>query len=135
MPEKSHETRIAVTESRLDSHAQMLENNQELTAKLVDRLDGHIQLSLVRDERIQENLKDVTVAVTKLTAGVAEATTTLKSIVPIVQDNNLTIVQWTTVKKTIIAVVAAVTMVVSGGWAVFTYVTSHDGSIPAIQQK
>ncbi len=134
MQEKSNETRIAVTESRLDAHAQMLENNQELTAKLVDRLDGHIQLSLARDDRIQENLSNVTIAVTKLSSTVTEATEAIKVLTPAVTEGKEALHEWKTIRKTIVVIATVLVTLGSGTWAVFTYF-DHQSHIDVTTQK
>ena len=42
MTEKSMETRVSVLETQVDNHATKLEENQEMTMKLIDRLDQHM---------------------------------------------------------------------------------------------
>ena len=140
---RTNDVRIAVAESRLDSHAQMLENNQELTAKLVDRLDVHIQESMKRDEGIRSELAKVSVAISEnnsavvnLTTVVGEATTAIKDISAITRDNQLDLVKIDTAWHTVAKVATIVAIAVSSAWGLGTYVLDRmDKPIATMDRK
>ena len=130
MTEKDHEVRLAVAESKLEMHSIMLESNQELTARIVDRFDLHLQESMKRDDDIRSELANVTVAITannaaviSLTNVVADATEVIKEVSIITRNNQIDLVQINTAWHTVAKVAAVVAIVVSGIWAVGTYVT------------
>ena len=132
MADNDHEIRLAVAESRIEMHSFLMESNQELTAKLVDRLDLHIQESSRRDEDIRSELANVTVAITannaaviSLTHVVADATTAIKEVSTLSRSNQIDLIQINTAWHTV-AKVASIAVIVFGAiWGVATYVIDH----------
>jgi hypothetical protein len=110
-----------VAESRLDNHQQLLENNIELTARIVDRLDTHIQDSNRRELEMSNNLVRVTEAVTHLSATVGETNSTLAKMARMAEGHSTTIGQWRAGWRALVTAATVAGMVVSAGWAVYTY--------------
>lgn len=140
---RESDVRIAVAESRLDAHAQLIENNQELTARLVDRLDLHIQDGMKRDENIRSELSNVTVAISEnnsavsnLTTVVSDATSAIREISNITRNNQLELVKIDTVWHTVAKIAAIVVVAVSAIWGVVTYALDKaDTPIVTIDKK
>lgn len=138
---RENDVRIAVVESRLDGHSLMLENNQELTARLVDRLDLHIQDGIKRDDSIRTELAGVSLAlscnnlaVNNLTSVVTEATNAIKEVSDITRGNQLELTKIDAVWHTLAKVAAIVVLAVSGLWAVVTYVIDKNDT-PKVMVK
>lgn len=135
MSTESERTRLAVAESRLDSHQQMLENNIELTARIVDRLDTHIQDSNRRELDMSNNLVQVTAAVTHLSSTVSETNSTLARMAKMAEGNSTTIGQWRASWRALAAAASLTAMFVSAGWAVYTYQHPAPAPAPVTQKK
>jgi hypothetical protein len=112
--------RIAVAESRLDSHAQQIENNQEMTAKIVDRMDLHIREQGARDIEITNVINDCRLAITEWKSSADTFIQTANAFM-----------------KTGIKILAGFALIVSAIWAVFLFYVDHSG-LPAnvtVEQK
>lgn len=120
--------RLAVAESRLDGHQQLLENHQELTARVVDRLDLHIQETNRRDQELQNNFTQVTVAVTHLSGTVSATNETLKKLATMAENNQSNLIEWKIGWKIISKIAVILGIVISSGWAVFTFAVDHDNT-------
>ena len=116
--EKPISERVSVLETQVDSHAVQLEKNQELSMKLIDRLDKHMESNASRDIQIQENLTQVTVAVGELTNVVAQTNTTLQTIAGITNSNNKTITIWDTSTRAVVKFLVAIVCIIGLGASV-----------------
>lgn len=96
--------RLAVAESRLDSHAQMIENNQELTAKIVDRMDTHI-----RDQGHQ--VQESTRVIDECRGAIVELKTAVDTFIS----------TSTAFLKVGVKIIAGAALVISGIWAVYVF--------------
>jgi len=130
MPQE--ETRLAVAETRLNSHEHAIDHMQHTLEATINRLDTHIVDSSKRDEKIREELANVSVAiaennvaVTALSGVVTEATVALKDVTKVAKENQVELVKWDTIAKTIAKIAGVAVIVVSGTWAVFTFVVDH----------
>lgn len=125
MSEKPINERVSVLETQMEAHASRLEENQQTSNKLIERLDLHMVASAERDAVLQNNLTQVTIAVTQLSTTVEETNTTLKKIAGIVDEDNRIIRDWKMISKTVAKMVSIVVAVVVGFWTVFTWTYSH----------
>ena len=132
--ERRLDERVSILEVHVDNHATRLEENQELSHKLIDRLDKHMEANAVRDSKIQENLTMVTIAVTELSTTVAQTNDTLKVIAGIARESDKTIVRWDAISKTIIKLVTIIAMLIGAAWSVYTFSVQYPTAI-AIQGK
>lgn len=120
------ETRVAILEVQVDNHATKLEENQDI-------LKQHMVSSAARDDMMQQNLTQITVAVTALSSNVAQTNETLKTISGLAQGSNVRWIKVDASVKTISKIIAATVLVVSGIWAVYTFGVEHPESIPHIE--
>ena len=142
LEEQNREVRLSVAESKLNMHGVMLESNQELTARLVDRLDLHIQESTRRDEDIRSELANVTVAITannaaviSLTHVVADATDAIKEVSTLSRNNQIDLIKIDTARHTLAKIGGILVIVCSAIWGVATYVIDHTESKPTVIKK
>lgn len=127
------ETRVAVLEVQVDNHATKLEQNQEVSNRLMERLDTHMTSSAVRDEMMQQNLTQITVAVTALSSNVAQTNETLKTISGLAEGSNVRWIKVDASVKTISKIIAGAILVISGLWAFYTFGIEHPESVPHIE--
>lgn len=130
MADKPISERVSVLETQMEAHASRLEENQQLSNKLIDRLDNHMVAAAERDSMLQNNLTQVTLAVTHLSTTVEETNSTLKKIAGIVDEDNKAIRDWKMITKTAGKMIGIVVTVVIGFWTVFTWTYSHLESKP-----
>ena len=128
--EKPLSERVAILETQVDSHASRLEENQITSNKLIERLDNHMVAAAERDANLQNNLAQVTLAVTHLSTTVEETNNTLKKIAGIVDEDNRAIRDWKMITKTVAKMMSIVAGLVVGAWAVFTFTYNHLESQP-----
>ena len=119
------ETRVAVLETRIDDHAYRLEQNQETTVKLMDRIDQHILLSSQRDAQLQQNLADVTLAVSNLAIHVEETNKTLKTLAELATSSSNNWTKFDSAVKTTFKIGSVACMCIGAIWAVYTFYVDH----------
>jgi methyl-accepting chemotaxis protein len=117
--------RISILETQVDNHATRLEENQLVSNKLIERLDAHMVASIDRDAKLQDNLIQVTIAVTHLSSTVEETNTTLKKIAGIVDEDAKVIRDWQMISKTAIKIISILVSVSIGIWVVGTFLYTH----------
>jgi methyl-accepting chemotaxis protein len=122
--------RISILETQVDNHASRLEENQLTSNKLIERLDAHMIVNAERDAKLQDNLVQVTIAVTKLSGTVEETNSTLKKIAGIVDEDNQAIRDWKMITKTVAKMFSIIAALVVGAWAVFTFTYNQLESQP-----
>ena len=122
--------RVSVLETQMEAHASRLEENQVTSNKLIERLDAHMVASAERDANLQNNLTQVTLAVTQLTGTVEATNDTLKKIAGIVDEDNRAIRDWKMITKTVAKMISIAITFVVGAWAVFTWTYNHLESQP-----
>lgn len=105
--------RVAVAEARLDSHAQMIENNQELTAKIVDRMDIHIREQGHRDVEITKVIDDCRIAISEWKTSAETFVATVRSFM-----------------KVGVAILSGFAVIVSGIWAVYVFYMGYQNTAP-----
>lgn len=120
------ETRVAILEVQVDNHATKLEENQEI-------LKQHMVSSAARDDMMQHNMTQITVAVTALSSNVAQTNETLKTISGLAEGSNVRWIKVDASVKTISKIVAGIILAITGLWAVYTFVVSHPESIPHLE--
>jgi DNA repair exonuclease SbcCD ATPase subunit len=122
--------RVSVLETQMEAHASRLEENQVTSNKLIERLDAHMVASAERDANLQNNLTQVTLAVTHLSTTVEETNHTLKKIAGIVDEDNRAIRDWKMITKTVAKMISIMVALVIGAWAVFTFAYDRYESQP-----
>ena len=130
MSEKPINERVSVLETQMEAHASRLEENQQTSNKLIERLDLHMVASAERDAVLQNNLTQVTLAVTHLSSTVEATNDTLKTIAGIVDEDNRIIRDWKMITKTAAKMIGIVVTLVVAFWTVFTRTYSHLESKP-----
>jgi hydroxymethylglutaryl-CoA reductase len=120
---------LDVVEARMDFHEHRITQNEELTTRLIEKLDEHIQTNTQRDLEIQRNLANITGAMTGLTGVVSETNNTLKSIAALAEKSNAKWIKFDAAWKTIATVATVVTVVIGGLWTVGTYVADRTDTV------
>jgi hypothetical protein len=119
---------LDLVNSRLDLHEYRLSQNEELSTRLIEKLDEHIQTNAERDIEIQRNLANITGAMTNLNTTVAETNNTLKSIAALAERSNAKWLKFDSAWKTIGTIATVVCVVIGGLWTAGTYVA--DRAVP-----
>lgn len=128
--DKSINERVSILEVQVDNHASRLEENQQTSNKLIERLDSHMVASAERDAVLQSNLVQVTLAVTKLSTTVEHTNDTLKKIAGIVEEDNQFIRDWRAVAKAGAKAASIVATLVGALWVGGTYIIDHQDTAP-----
>ena len=113
--------KVAVLETRVNYHDYRLVQNEDLTKRLIEKLDEHIQTNTERDLEIQRNLANITGAVTSLTETVAETNNTLKSIAQLATRSNAKWIKFDAAWKTIGVIASAASIFIGALWTAGTY--------------
>ena len=130
MSEKPMNERVGILEVQMENHATRLEENQLISNKLIEKLDAHMVAGSERDIKLQDNLVQVTIAVTQLSTTVEATNITLKKIAKIVDDDATTIRDWKTVTRTACKMIGITVSLVIGLWVVGTYLYDHKELLP-----
>ena len=117
-------TRISILEVKIMNTDDKLAANQETTAKLVDRLDSHIQAATQRDTEMQQQLNKVSYSVLNLSDNISVTNDTLKEIAKMAGKSHDQLVKWDTIAMTVIKVATVLSVIIGAGWTVYTYVDS-----------
>lgn len=125
--------RVSVLETQVDYHSTRLEENQVISNKLIERLDNHMVASAERDAQLQDNLTQVTIAVTHLSTTVQETNTTLKAIAGVANDSRDKWRELDASMAAVLKVFAAIAIIVGGLWAAGTFLYDHHELLPHVE--
>jgi hypothetical protein len=121
---RMHE-RIAILEVKVDNHSALIERTHDLTNKIVEKLDRHTEEEAARDRLLQDNLMQVTMAVSNLSMNVSDTNETLKAIAGIATDSKDKWLKWDAAIGAIIRIAGILVISISALWAIYDFNTDH----------
>jgi ABC-type transporter Mla subunit MlaD len=127
--ERRLEERVAILETKADSHSEKLDQNFDLVSRFIARLDSHIELENEHDNKVENTLTRVTTVVDNLTTEISRTNATIERFIDKVESTSTTVIQYDTIAKTIVKIVGIVAVLVGAGWAVYTFAVDHPISI------
>jgi hypothetical protein len=110
----SPETRLAVLEQIAESHDKRISDMEEFHRDVVDRFDQKIQLDAANQVALERTLSRAVTSIDVLTSAVTNAGSKADEATRLV-------VKHETIASTLIRVGAALVLVISGGWSVFSF--------------
>lgn len=117
--------RVSVLEVRMSNHDRIVEDNQKILIKFFDKLDAHILLENENDQILQNTMIQVTSVIEHLTAEISKTNTKLDQFAAIANETKTTVNKAETVWSVLVKVAIVTSVLISGGWAIFEYVSSH----------
>ena len=118
MVEKSIQERISVIETKVDEHTYKLD-------KFFEKLDQHILEESENDHLLQSGMNN-------LTEQLMETNNNLRTITEVVTGNNIQLIKIDTAWATILKLITVIVVLISAGWAVYTFAVSHHVDITTI---
>ena len=126
--------RVSVLEVRMSNHDRIVEDNQKILIKFFDKLDAHILLENENDQILQNTMIQVTSVIEHLTAEISKTNTKLDQFAAIANETKTTVNKAETVWSVLVKVAIVTSVLISGGWAVFEYVSTHPSTYIAAKE-
>lgn len=125
--------RVSILEIQVDNHATKLEENQEMLIKFFDRFDNHLENQTSQNRVLETTLVKVSTVVDNLTQEISRTNTTMGEFTDKVNLTSKKVAQWDTVSKTLVKVATVAALLISAGWAVYTFAVEHAPTVQVVK--